>query len=585
MLIGTNFDFDQNQLLRPVLHNLTSDPGSGVEGQLYVNTASHLIRAYLNGAWTTLSTAGGTLTGSATAGQIAVWSGTNSVGGITAVNSAVLVTNGSGVASLSTDLPTAETIGGAYIYRAGGTDIPVSDGGTGQTAFTQYALIYAPTTGSLGNIVDVSATGKALVSTSAGAPVFGKVTLTQPASQATLTLASGTTLQTANNVTFGGSYAITINSAGSSTNVTLPASGTLVGSADSGTVTNAMLANTTIKIGSSTYTLGAAFVTTLGGMSNIGIIAGTTTVAPFNFSTSGSVLLTTAVIGALEWDQTSLYITNAGPTRRTLLYADFSNIGSSILSGTNGGTGVNNGSKTITLGGNLTTTGAYNTSFTQQGSFTFILPPQAGTLISTGDTGTVTNTMLAGSIANNKLANSTILLGGQTLTLGAAATTALTGMTNITFAAGTATVAPINLTSGVVLTTPVVGAFEFVTDTLSFTITTGATRKTIAFTDSAMTNLVGAAWATPYQTGLNTTGMLANPAAANRVMLSGNSAAPSWSGGTLTIAASGSLAIPAFAVSFANAFSTLGAYSIALTATNVTAITIFFMFLEGPINH
>ena len=40
MLIGTNFNFDQNQLILPVIHNLSSAPGSGVAGQLYTNTTN-----------------------------------------------------------------------------------------------------------------------------------------------------------------------------------------------------------------------------------------------------------------------------------------------------------------------------------------------------------------------------------------------------------------------------------------------------------------------------------------------------------------------------------------------------------------
>lgn len=58
-----------------------------------------------------------------------------------------------------------------------------------------------------------------------------------------------------------------------------------------------------------------------------------------------------------------------------------------ILPGANGGTGVANTGKTITLGGNLTTTGAFNTSLTQQGSFTIALPRAAGTLPLSSDVG------------------------------------------------------------------------------------------------------------------------------------------------------------------------------------------------------
>jgi hypothetical protein len=61
------------------------------------------------------------------------------IGGLTSGNSSVLVTNGSGVPSLATDIPTAVTIGTKYIYRAEGTDVPIADGGTGASTATGAA--------------------------------------------------------------------------------------------------------------------------------------------------------------------------------------------------------------------------------------------------------------------------------------------------------------------------------------------------------------------------------------------------------------------------------------------------------------
>jgi len=44
----------------------------------------------------------------------------------------IIVGGGAGSAPIwGTDIPTAVTIGSAYIYRAGGTDVPIADGGTG----------------------------------------------------------------------------------------------------------------------------------------------------------------------------------------------------------------------------------------------------------------------------------------------------------------------------------------------------------------------------------------------------------------------------------------------------------------------
>lgn len=58
-------------------------------------------------------------------------SSANVMAALATANSGVLVTSGTGVPSISTDIPTAVTIGTAYIYRVGGTDVSVADGGTG----------------------------------------------------------------------------------------------------------------------------------------------------------------------------------------------------------------------------------------------------------------------------------------------------------------------------------------------------------------------------------------------------------------------------------------------------------------------
>ncbi len=54
-----------------------------------------------------------------------------------------------------------------------------------------------------------------------------------------------------------------------------------------------------------------------------------------------------------------------------------------VLGSANGGTGVNNGSNTLTLGGNLTTAGAFASTFTFTGA-TGVTFPTSGTLMTTG---------------------------------------------------------------------------------------------------------------------------------------------------------------------------------------------------------
>jgi hypothetical protein len=65
-----------------------------------------------------------------TANNLLYASSSNTVAGLATANSGVLVTSGAGVPSIGTDIPTAVTIGSAYVYRAGGTDIALADGGT-----------------------------------------------------------------------------------------------------------------------------------------------------------------------------------------------------------------------------------------------------------------------------------------------------------------------------------------------------------------------------------------------------------------------------------------------------------------------
>ncbi len=59
---------------------------------------------------------------------------------------------------------------------------------------------------------------------------------------------------------------------------------------------------------------------------------------------------------------------------------------SGVILGANGGTGVANTSKTITLGGNLTTSGAHATTLTTTGTTTVTLPT-SGTLVTTSGSG------------------------------------------------------------------------------------------------------------------------------------------------------------------------------------------------------
>ena len=138
----------------------------------------------------------------------------------------------------------------------------------------------------------------------------------------------------------------------------------------------------------------------------------TMTVTSRPFADSGNVAVShltgAAINGWIDsWHHNALRV--EVEAIETALGAGLANVASTttIIPGQYGGTGIANNGKTITLGGNLTTTGAFNLTLAvpATGSYTF---PAAGTLIGSADTGTVTNAMLAGSISPSKVTGTSV---------------------------------------------------------------------------------------------------------------------------------------------------------------------------------
>jgi hypothetical protein len=178
------------------------------------------------------------------------------------------------------------------------------------------------------------------------------------------------------------------------TAVTLPTSGTLVGSADSGTVTNTMLANKTISgkaLGTDLSTL--TISTGLSGTSYNGSAAVTIAIDDTVVTTTGTQSLTNKTFS----DSTTYFADDAVASKKFRFQAE---------------------------------------GITADTVRTYTVPDHDGNIVTTGDTGTVTNAMLAGSIANDKITNNKITINGNDVSLGGSLTVTANAPNALTIGTG-----------------------------------------------------------------------------------------------------------------------------------------------------
>ena len=201
-------------------------------------------------------------------------------------------------------------------------------------------------------------------------------------------------------------------------------------------ITNGQLANHQITLGSTTASLGGTYTSMLGfdtisSRNFVGELTGnaSTATAALTAVTAASAL--TAVTSesastaiSATFATTSLtansastainatYATTASTLSTPQTIFGFPFDGSAAITGvispTYGGTGINNGNKTITLGGDLVTSGNYSTTITTTG-ITNITLPTSGTMATLAGTETLTNK----TIVNSSLSGS-LTLGGTT---------------------------------------------------------------------------------------------------------------------------------------------------------------------------
>ncbi len=117
-------------------------------------------------------------------------------GGYTLLNATVDAQGRLTAASTTTDLTTTVTIGGAYIYRVGGTDVAVTDGGTGLSTLTANNVILGNGTsapqfvapGTSGNVLTSNGT---TWTSSAGSSIIKTITVQTFTSSVTYTPTTG----------------------------------------------------------------------------------------------------------------------------------------------------------------------------------------------------------------------------------------------------------------------------------------------------------------------------------------------------------------------------------------------------------